>query len=62
MLRLILAISGALSVCLSGEVAAQDYPTRPIRLIVEYGAGGATGLAARIVADHMEKTPGQPSC
>ena len=25
-----------------------------------YGAGGATDLAARIVADHMEKTLGQP--
>ena len=25
-----------------------------------YGAGGATDLAARIVADHMEKTVGQP--
>ena len=40
--------------------AAQDYPTRPIRLIVGYGAGGATDLAARIVADHMEKTLRQP--
>ena len=60
MVRLILAVVGALSVFLSGGVSAQDYPTRPIRLIVGYGAGGATDLAARIVADHMEKTLGQP--
>lgn len=60
MLRLILAVFGALSVFPSGGVSAQDYPTRPIRLIVGYGAGGATDLAARIVADHMEKTLGQP--
>ena len=56
MLRLVLGIACALSLILSGVAGAQDYPTRPIRLIVGYGAGGATDLAARIVADHMEKT------
>ena len=39
---------------------AADYPARPITLIVGYGAGGSTDLAARILADHMEKTLGQP--
>jgi putative tricarboxylic transport membrane protein len=60
MRRLFLAVSVGLSGLLAGGVAAQEYPTRPIRLIVGYGAGGATDLAARIVADHMEKTLGQP--
>ena len=60
MVRLILAVVGALSVFLSGGVSAQDYPTRPIRLIVGYGAGGSTDIATRIVAAHMEKTLGQP--
>lgn len=60
MLRFILAISCTLSVVLPVVAAAQDYPTRPIRLIVGYGAGGATDLAARIVAEHMEKTLRQP--
>ena len=60
MRRLFLAVSVGLSVLVAGGAAAQDYPTRPIRLIVGYGAGGATDLAARIVADHMEKTLGQP--
>ena len=40
--------------------AADPYPTRPIRLVVGYGAGGSTDLASRIVAAHMEKTLGQP--
>jgi tripartite-type tricarboxylate transporter receptor subunit TctC len=39
---------------------AQDYPSRPIRIIVGYGAGGSTDLATRIVAAHMEKTLKQP--
>jgi tripartite-type tricarboxylate transporter receptor subunit TctC len=60
MLRLIVVIACTLGVLLSGGVEAQEYPTRPIRLIVGYGAGGATDLAARIIADHMEKTLRQP--
>lgn len=40
--------------------AVVNYPTRPITMIVGYAAGGATDLAARAVAAHMEKTLGQP--
>lgn len=40
--------------------SAQNYPERPITMLVGYGAGGSTDLAARIVAQHMEKTLGQP--
>lgn len=56
-------LGAALSVFLflgGGMAWAQDYPTRPITMIVGYGAGGSTDLAARIVASHMEKTLGQP--
>ena len=41
-------------------LATEDYPARPITMIVGYGAGGSTDLAARIVAAHMERTLGQP--
>jgi tripartite-type tricarboxylate transporter receptor subunit TctC len=40
--------------------AADRYPTRPIRIVVGYTAGGSTDLAARAVGAHMEKTLGQP--
>ena len=60
MRRRFLAVLAGFSVLVAGGAAAQEYPTRPIRLIVGYGAGGATDLAARIVADHLEKTLGQP--
>jgi tripartite-type tricarboxylate transporter receptor subunit TctC len=39
---------------------AQDWPTRPIRIIVGFGAGGGTDIAARIVADPLSKALGQP--
>jgi tripartite-type tricarboxylate transporter receptor subunit TctC len=38
---------------------AQDYPTRPITMIVPFAAGGPTDLFARIVGEHMSRTLGQ---
>ncbi|MGB5200352.1 MAG: tripartite tricarboxylate transporter substrate binding protein [Sedimenticolaceae bacterium] len=43
-------IAGALGLSLSaGTAMAEEYPDRPISLIVSYGAGGATDFQARIV-------------
>jgi len=39
---------------------AQDYPTRPVTLIVPYAAGGGNDVMARIVADKMGAALGQP--
>ena len=38
---------------------AQDYPARPITLIVPFAAGGPTDVVARIVGEHMSRTLGQ---
>ncbi len=40
--------------------AAQDYPTRPIRFVVPYPAGGLVDALARVVADNLNKEWGQP--
>ena len=50
--------------CIAGLLAvplahAQDYPNRPIMLVVPYSAGGGNDAMARIVADKMSKTLGQ---
>jgi tripartite-type tricarboxylate transporter receptor subunit TctC len=42
-----------------GAAVGQDYPTRPITVIVPFAAGGPTDVIARIVGDHMSKTLGQ---
>src|SRR5580658_7737788 len=40
--------------------AAQDWPTKPIRMIVPFPAGGGTDVVARMVADHLSKLLNQP--
>src|ERR1700742_5402108 len=40
--------------------AAQDYPTRPITMIVPFPAGGATDTLARFLAEKMRAVLGQP--
>jgi len=42
------------------QAAAQAYPSRPITLIVPWGAGGGTDATARIIASLLEKELAQP--
>lgn len=44
----------------SGLVSAQEFPVRPITVIVPYTAGGPTDMMARAIAKHMATTGGQP--
>jgi len=48
----------ALSTSLQAQTAA--WPTRPIRLVVPYGAGGSTDVVARILAERLQARLGQP--
>lgn len=43
----------------AGQVSAETYPSRPVKLIVPFPAGGPTDVQARIVAQEMSKTLGQ---
>jgi tripartite-type tricarboxylate transporter receptor subunit TctC len=53
----------ALSLAILGGIAgaqAQNYPTRPITLVVPFPPGGSTDAAARIMAERMRAPLGQP--
>src|ERR1700716_3454380 len=44
----------------NGLACAQEWPTRPVRLMVGFGAGGGTDIAARLVAPPLSEIVGQP--
>ena len=53
--------AGAAALPAASRVArAQAYPSRPVTMIVPFPAGGATTTLARILAEHMKTTLGQP--
>ena len=54
------AILAAAALCvLSGVTAAQNYPARPVKILVGFAAGGPTDVIARIVAQDMTVSLGQ---
>jgi tripartite-type tricarboxylate transporter receptor subunit TctC len=53
------AISVWTGLATGAQSSTQDYPQRPIRLIVPYAPGGATDIVARIVGPKLTELLGQ---
>jgi tripartite-type tricarboxylate transporter receptor subunit TctC len=56
---LIAAAALAVSCAQVPPASAQDWPTRPVRILIGFGAGGGTDVATRIVADGLSELLGQ---
>ncbi len=54
-----LAVAAAIA-CGTGVAAAQDYPARPIKIIVPLTPGSGADIAGRIVAKHIGDAFKQP--
>ena len=50
----------ALAMAFSALAAAQDYPSRPVRVIAPYPPGGPTDVIVRVVANRLSESLGQP--
>jgi len=59
-LRLLVVLSGLAAIALlSGSIAAADWPSRPVTIVVPFGAGGNTDMMARLAAQHLSAKFGQ---
>jgi tripartite-type tricarboxylate transporter receptor subunit TctC len=56
----VLAMAVLAGLVLGASASAQDYPTRPITLIVPFPAGGGVDVIGRIVAEKISASLGQP--
>ena len=59
MIRTLRSIAALLAAIAALGASADDYPNRPITLIVPFAAGGPTDTLARIIGQRMSKTLGQ---
>jgi tripartite-type tricarboxylate transporter receptor subunit TctC len=54
-----IAVLAAASFVLAGSAHAAEFPERPVRIIVGFGAGGISDIAARLIANKMADALGQ---
>jgi tripartite-type tricarboxylate transporter receptor subunit TctC len=56
----IIALLGSVMLTFGGQVFAQNYPNRPIKLIIPFPPGGATDIVGRAMAERIQIALGQP--
>jgi tripartite-type tricarboxylate transporter receptor subunit TctC len=60
MRNFVVAAVAALAAALAGSAPAQDWPARPVKIIVPFAAGGPADVYARVLAQRLGESLGQP--
>src|SRR5205814_3616274 len=60
MSRRLMRAFAALAAVVACAASAQSYPTRPVKIIVPFAAGGPADIYARVLADKLQAALGQP--
>ena len=55
----IVSLIAVLAIAVRDPAAAQNYPTRPVTIVVPFAAGGGNDILARLIAQHMGQALGQ---
>src|SRR5580704_15969442 len=55
-----LAIAGIAAPAMARVAGAQAYPSRPVRIVVGFAAGGTSDIGARLIAQSLQERLGQP--
>lgn len=58
--RALCTILGVATLAVAPGVPAQDYPSKPVRIVVAYAPGGAVDLTARLMQLRLSDLLGQP--
>jgi tripartite-type tricarboxylate transporter receptor subunit TctC len=58
-MKLWLALTMALAALVAGNVSAQDYPNKPVRIIVPFAPGGSADVFGRFLAQRLQESMGQ---
>jgi len=53
-------LAGSAAAMLAGPAAAQEWPQRPIRIIIPFGPGGGSDIIGRIIGQSLQEKLGQP--
>ena len=59
LVRTVLAASIAVTVLGAGTVSAQQYPSKPVRIVVGFSAGGLADQIGRLFGDYIRRSTGQ---
>ena len=57
-MRYLSPLAGVLALAAAATAAAQQYPTKPVRFLINFPPGGPTDIMGRLAADHLSKAWG----